>query len=147
MRQPLRGDNKFYCDTCCSLQEAQKRMRIKRLPNVLALHLKRFKYVERLQRFKKLSYRIAFPLELKLTNTCEGAVDRKYKLFAVIVHAGSGPNHGHYVALVRIHNQWLCFDDDVIEPVDEKQIEAYFGTTVETAASTETGYLLFYEAD
>ena len=41
--EPLRGDNKFFCDTCCSLQEANKRMRIKRLPNVLALHLKRFK--------------------------------------------------------------------------------------------------------
>ena len=31
------------------------------------------------------------------------------------VHVGSGPNHGHYVALVRAHNRWLCFDDDVIE--------------------------------
>ena len=147
--EPLRGENKFFCDTCCSLQEAQKRMRIKRLPNVLALHLKRFKYIENLQRFKKLSYRVAFPMELKLTNTTAEAVDadRTYRLFAVIVHAGSGPNHGHYVALVRAHNQWLCFDDDVIEPMDEAQIQAYFGTLQETAASTETGYLLFYEAE
>lgn len=53
--ESLRGENKFFCDTCCSLQEAQKSMRIKRLPNVLALHLKRFKYIEDLQRFKKLS--------------------------------------------------------------------------------------------
>lgn len=30
-------------------QEAKKRMAIKRLPNVLALHLKRFKYMEQLQ--------------------------------------------------------------------------------------------------
>ena len=89
--ESLRGDNKFFCDTCCSLQEAHKRMRIKRLPNVLALHLKRFKYIEQLQRFKKLSYRIAFPIDLKLTNVCDEAVDpdRKYKLFAVIVHAVS----------------------------------------------------------
>ena len=66
-------------------------MRVKRLPNVLALHLKRFKYIEQLQRFKKLSYRIAFPIDLKLTNVCDEAVDpdRKYKLFAVIVHAVS----------------------------------------------------------
>ena len=147
--ESLRGDNKFYCDTCCSLQEAHKRMRIKRLPNVLALHLKRFKYVEQIQRFKKLSYRIAFPIDLKLTNVCDEAVDpdRKYRLFAVIVHAGSGPNHGHYVALVRAHNQWLCFDDDVIEPIEEAQIQAYFGNSLETAGSTETGYLLFYQTE
>jgi len=147
--ESLRGDNKFFCDTCCSLQEAHKRMRIKRLPNVLALHLKRFKYIEQLQRFKKLAYRIAFPIDLKLTNVCDEAVDpdRKYKLFAVIVHAGSGPNHGHYVALVRAHNQWLCFDDDLIEPIEEAQIQAYFGSSLETAGSTETGYLLFYQAE
>lgn len=53
--ESLRDDNKFFCDTCCSLQEAKKCIRIKRLPNVLALHLKRFKYIEELQRFKKLS--------------------------------------------------------------------------------------------
>ena len=38
--------NKFFCDACCGLQEAEKRLKIKRLPNVLALHLKRFKYQE-----------------------------------------------------------------------------------------------------
>ena len=85
-------------------------MRVKRLPNVLALHLKRFKYVEQLQRFKKLSYRIAFPLELKLTNTAETAAepDRKYSLFAVVVHVGAGPSHGHYICLVRSHKHWPC---------------------------------------
>jgi ubiquitin C-terminal hydrolase len=31
-------------DTCCSPQEATKRMRIKELPQVLAIHLKRFTY-------------------------------------------------------------------------------------------------------
>ena len=45
------------------------RMRIKKLPQILALHLKRFKYVEQLQRFTKLSYRVVFPFELRLFNT------------------------------------------------------------------------------
>ena len=44
-------------------------MRIKKLPQILALHLKRFKYVEQLQRFTKLSYRVVFPFELRLFNT------------------------------------------------------------------------------
>ena len=65
----LREKNKFFCDTCNSLQEAEKRMKIKRLPNVLAIHLKRFKYQEDIEQFSKLSYRIAFQEELRLFNT------------------------------------------------------------------------------
>ncbi|KNE69920.1 hypothetical protein AMAG_14768 [Allomyces macrogynus ATCC 38327] len=37
--------DKFYCDTCAGLQEAERMMKIKKLPPVLALHLKRFKYM------------------------------------------------------------------------------------------------------
>lgn len=42
----LAGRNKFFCDTCSSLQEAEKRMKIKSSPKILALHLKRFRYDE-----------------------------------------------------------------------------------------------------
>jgi len=147
--ESLRGDNKFFCDTCCSLQEAKKRMAIKRLPNVLALHLKRFKYMEQLQRFKKLSYKVAFPFDLEIGNIAGDVPeeDRRYCLFAVIVHVGSGPNHGHYVALVRSHSHWLCFDDDAVDVVEESQIHSCFGSAQDTAASTETGYLLFYQSE
>ncbi|KAI8999506.1 hypothetical protein BC832DRAFT_534200 [Gaertneriomyces semiglobifer] len=114
--ETLRQKNKYFCDHCRSLQEAQKRMKIKRTPNILAVHLKRFKYQERLQRYVKLSYRVPFPLELRLFNTTDGAADpdRLYQLFAVIVHIGTGPHHGHYVTLVKSHDKWLlCDDDDV----------------------------------
>lgn len=100
--------NKFFCDSCCGLQEAEKRsaffgqymlciitkayvrMKIKKLPNVLALHLKRFKYQEDAQKYVKLTYRIAFPLELRLFNTVDDAEDpdRLYELFAIVVHIG-----------------------------------------------------------
>jgi ubiquitin carboxyl-terminal hydrolase 12/46 len=46
----LDRDDKFFCDTCCCLQEAQKRMKLKQLPQCLCLHLKRFKYIEALAR-------------------------------------------------------------------------------------------------
>jgi len=42
-------------------------MKIKKLPNVLAIHLKRFKFIE--TTFKKLSYRVSFPQDLRLFNT------------------------------------------------------------------------------
>ncbi|CAJ0856483.1 9042_t:CDS:10 [Entrophospora sp. SA101] len=83
--------NKFLCDVCCSLQEAEKRMKIKKLPNVLALHLKRFKFQEKLQKNIKLSYRVVFPFELRLFNTCNETEDaeRLYELYAICVHVGS----------------------------------------------------------
>ncbi|KAL0757068.1 hypothetical protein Bca101_094736 [Brassica carinata] len=65
--ETLHSEDKFFCDKCCSLQEAQKRMKIKKPPHILVIHLKRFKYIEQLGRYKKLSYRVVFPLELKLS--------------------------------------------------------------------------------
>jgi len=62
----LRANNKFFCDTCACLQEAEKRLRIYQLPSVLTLHLKRFKYVERLGRCCRLPYRVVFPLQLRV---------------------------------------------------------------------------------
>ena len=59
--------NKFHCDNCGGLQEAEKRMKIKRLPRVLALHLKRFKYTEDLQRLQKLFHRVVYPFHLRLS--------------------------------------------------------------------------------
>lgn len=82
----LSSECKYYCEQCCSKQEANKRLlvkyllvtiygltiyrlRVKKLPKILALHLKRFKYMEALNRYVKLSYRVPFPWELKLFNT------------------------------------------------------------------------------
>lgn len=44
-------------------------MRVKKLPTILALHLKRFKYMEQYNRHIKVSHRVVFPLELRLFNT------------------------------------------------------------------------------
>ena len=55
-------------------------MRVKKLPQILALHLKRFKYVEQQQRFNKLSHRVTFPLQLRLFNTVSFIKYRKFKV-------------------------------------------------------------------
>ncbi|GAQ82475.1 Ubiquitin-specific protease [Klebsormidium nitens] len=145
--ETLNAENKFFCDKCCSLQEAQKRMKIKAAPQILALHLKRFKYIEQLGRHKKLMYRVVFPLELRLCNTVEGGdgAEAEYSLFGVVVHVGSGPNHGHYVSLVKSHSHWLFFDDESVEPIDESMVQSFFGSTQEYSNNTDHGYILFYE--
>ncbi|XP_042456588.1 ubiquitin carboxyl-terminal hydrolase 4-like [Zingiber officinale] len=143
--ETLNAEDKFFCDKCCSLQEAQKRMKIKKPPHILVIHLKRFKYMEQLGRYKKLCYRVVFPMELKLSNTVEDA-DSEYSLFAVVIHVGSGPNHGHYVSLVKTHNHWLLFDDENVEMIDESTVQTFYGSSQEYSGNTDHGYILFYES-
>nr|CAD1826348.1 unnamed protein product [Ananas comosus var. bracteatus] len=143
--ETLNAEDKFFCDKCCSLQEAQKRMKIKKPPHILVIHLKRFKYIEQLGRYKKLSYRVVFPMELKLTNTVDGADDSEYSLFAVVVHVGTGPNHGHYVSAVKSHSHWLFFDDENVDMMDESTLQSFFGSAQEFSGNADHGYILFYE--
>ncbi|KAI8440582.1 hypothetical protein MSG28_001811 [Choristoneura fumiferana] len=114
--ETLCNDNKFKCDNCSSYQEAQKRMRVKKLPLILALHLKRFKYMEQYNRHIK----------------SDDAVnpDRLYDLVAVVVHCGSGPNRGHYISI----------------KIDASAIEDFYGLTSDIQKSSETGYILFYQS-
>eukprot|EP01133_Synstelium_polycarpum_P005667 gene5667-6543_t len=96
------------------LENAQKRMKIKKLPNTLIIHLKRFKFIEQIQQYKKLNYRVVFPFELIVQNTTNDIEepDKKYHLFAVVIHAGNGPNHGHYTSMVKSNGNWIGFDDE-----------------------------------
>ncbi|CDQ88632.1 unnamed protein product [Oncorhynchus mykiss] len=146
--ETLCSEYKYYCEACCSKQEAQKRMRVKKLPMILALHLKRFKYMEQLHRYTKLSYRVVFPLELRLFNTSGDAtnLDRMYDLVAVVVHCGSGPNRGHYITIVKSHGFWLLFDDDIVEKIDAQAIEEFYGLTSDISKNSESGYILFYQS-
>ncbi|GJZ55671.1 ubiquitin carboxyl-terminal hydrolase 4 [Tanacetum coccineum] len=65
--------------------------------------------------------------------------DCEYSLFAVVVHVGSGPNHGHYVSLVKSHNHWLFYDDENVEIVDESAVQNAFGSAQEFASNTDHG--------
>lgn len=62
-------------------------------------------------RLRKLMYRVVFPFDLKLGNTSEAcdAADSVYNLFAVVVHIGSGMNHGKL---------GLCYTADCARCVD-----------------------------
>ncbi|KAJ9094477.1 hypothetical protein QFC21_006016 [Naganishia friedmannii] len=141
----LNGKNKFSCETCCGLQEAERSVKIKRAPNILALHLKRFKYIwsDNGVFMRKLSYRINFCFQLKLFNMSEDSSkpDRLYELIAVLVHIGGGTNQGHYVAAVKAKGQWMLCDDENVEPIQEGDLVRYFGEYQAGA-----GYVLFYQA-
>jgi ubiquitin carboxyl-terminal hydrolase 9/13 len=136
--------NKFHCDHCGGLQEAEKRMKVKKLPKVLALHLKRFKYTEDYSRLQKLFHRVVYPYHLRLFNTTDDAEDpdRMYELYAVVVHIGGNAYHGHYVAVIKTKDRgWLLFDDEMVEPVDKHFVRNFFGDKPGMACA----YVLFYQ--
>jgi ubiquitin carboxyl-terminal hydrolase 9/13 len=136
--------NKFHCDNCGGLQEAEKRMKIKRLPKVLALHLKRFKYTEDMTRLQKLFHRVVYPYHLRMFNTTDDAEDpdRLYELYAVVVHIGGNAYHGHYVSIIKTEDRgWLLFDDEMVEPVDKHYVRNFFGDKPGMACA----YVLFYQ--
>ncbi|WFC99673.1 ubiquitinyl hydrolase 1 [Malassezia yamatoensis] len=140
----LHGKNKFFCDACASLQEAEKRMKIRHAPNILALHLKRFKWEPRAQSYVKHACRVVFPLDLRLFNMSDKAdnPDRRYDLFAVVIHVGAGANQGHYISIIKIGKRWALFDDDCVTYIPESDIAKYYGDSPETGSA----YVLFYQA-
>ena len=136
--------NKFHCDNCGGLQEAEKRMKIKRLPKILTLHLKRFKYTEDMTRLVKLNVRVVYPYYLRMFNTTDDAEDpdRLYELYAVVVHIGNNAFHGHYVSIIKTKDRgWLLFDDEMVEPVDKHYVRNFFGDKPGQACA----YVLFYQ--
>uniref|UniRef100_A0A8D3AT02 Ubiquitin carboxyl-terminal hydrolase 46 n=1 Tax=Scophthalmus maximus TaxID=52904 RepID=A0A8D3AT02_SCOMX len=117
--ETLCSEYKYYCEACCSKQEAQKRM-----------------YTSPAGCVSGSSTRPADAVNL----------DRMYDLVAVVVHCGSGPNRGHYITIVKSHGFWLLFDDDIVEKIDAQAIEEFYGLTSDISKNSESGYILFYQS-
>lgn len=110
----LDSQNKITCAGCEQRVSALKQLRISKPPNVLLLHLKRF----REGFFGKVNQPIAFDATLSLRpyltrDACPPDVEPKtfaeYNLVAVVVHLDiyNISQLGHYVAFVRgANNQW-----------------------------------------
>ena len=52
---------------------------------------------------------------------------------------------GHYVALVKSHDNWLFFDDEAVEPIPQSVVRTTFGSTQEYSSHMDHGYILMYE--
>ncbi|XP_035384049.1 ubiquitin carboxyl-terminal hydrolase 44 isoform X2 [Electrophorus electricus] len=107
----------YACDQCnnkrrrfCSKQvvltEAQKQLMIYKLPHVLRLHLKRFRWSGRNHR-EKIGVHVEFEQELNMelycckdsaSNTSAHPQHFLYQLSAVVMHHGKGFGSGHYTA-------------------------------------------------
>jgi ubiquitin carboxyl-terminal hydrolase 20/33 len=135
----LKGKNMYSCEKCKKLRNGVKRCSLFELPEVLCVHLKRFRLFEYgggIGFSGKVSQYVQFPLDgldLKrfLHSDCPNKVTN-YRLLGTIVHMGSFTG-GHYVAYIRRGDQWYVCDDSRVTPV-----------TPETVAESEA-YVLFYQ--
>jgi len=120
----------YYCSSCRLKQRSTKKFWIRRLPNVLCLHLKRFRW-QNYFRIKLDNY-VQFPIKgldmsrFMLTNmhetrgSCGGS--SMYDLAAVIVHHGSGAGSGHYTAYATHEGHWYHFNDSTVTRSDEATV-------------------------
>ena len=116
-------EDPLSCRKCGGPQNFYKNYEINKLPHVLILALKRFKYNENMN--FKLKQLITYPMnDFKLK-------DKTYNLFGVIYHYGS-INSGHYVCAVRKENKWILCDDSRVYEIDQKRV------------LSSNAYILFY---
>jgi len=126
-RETLSGANSYKCEKCKRTVIATKQFKIAETPNVLVLHLKRFQFGGFTG---KLKNQITFPEHLDLANwTKQKGATTKYNLYAVLVHAGSSAQCGHYYCFVKsASGSWHCMNDTSVNTVSLQRVlnsEAY----------------------
>lgn len=130
----------YYCSNCQQKQRSTKRFWIRKLPDVLCLHLKRFRYNNFLR--TKIDDHIEFPIEgldmrrFVMANKHEtrgsSCGPTTYDLVGFIEHHGSGVGSGHYTAYCHHDGYWFHFDDSSVTACDE------------TIVKKSKAYILFY---
>ncbi|KIJ20849.1 hypothetical protein PAXINDRAFT_165689 [Paxillus involutus ATCC 200175] len=153
--EQLGEDDLWYCPRCKKHQQATKKFDLWKVPDILAVHLKRFSNSRALR--DKIDTFVDFPVEgLDLTHLvgerkvgkslAENGVDIGelgigdveepliYDLYAVDEHIG-GLGGGHYraYALNHVTEQWYHFDD------------SYVTRSEASHAVNANAYLLFYK--
>ncbi|XP_074475141.1 ubiquitin carboxyl-terminal hydrolase 31-like isoform X1 [Sebastes fasciatus] len=155
--EQLAPDDAWRCPHCKQLQQGSIKLSLWTLPDILILHLKRFRQDG--DRRMKMQNMVKFPLTgmdmaphmVKRSQSSwslpshwspwrrpygmgRDPEDYLYDLYAVCNHHGTMQG-GHYTAHCKnsIDGQWYCFDDSDVQPISEDEV------------CKQTGYILFYQ--
>ncbi|XP_063171108.1 ubiquitin carboxyl-terminal hydrolase 31 [Candoia aspera] len=155
--EQLAPDDAWRCPHCKQLQQGSISLSLWTLPDVLIVHLKRFR--QEGDRRMKLQNMVRFPLtSLDMTphvvkrsqsswslpshwspwrrpyGLGRDPEDFIYDLYAVCNHHGTMQG-GHYTAYCKnsIDGLWYCFDDSEVQPLAENEV------------CKPTAYILFYQ--
>uniref|UniRef100_A0A673BUD6 ubiquitinyl hydrolase 1 n=1 Tax=Sphaeramia orbicularis TaxID=375764 RepID=A0A673BUD6_9TELE len=155
--EQLAPDDAWRCPHCKQLQQGSIKLSLWTLPDILILHLKRFRQDG--DRRMKMQNMVKFPLSgmdmaphmVKRSQSSwslpshwspwrrpygmgRDPEDYLYDLYAVCNHHGTMQG-GHYTAHCKnsIDGQWYCFDDSDVHPISEDEV------------CKQTAYILFYQ--
>ncbi|KAH0625241.1 hypothetical protein JD844_033591 [Phrynosoma platyrhinos] len=131
----LTAENRYHCENCASLQDAEKLAELTEGPHYLILTLLRFSFDLRAMRRKKILDNVSVPLVLKLpvlmpseelcdtdpmrngghASSCKHFASVVYDLCSVVVHSGVSSESGHYYCYAR-----EC--EDAVTKSDPKEV-------------------------
>ncbi|KAK6588680.1 hypothetical protein RS030_3423 [Cryptosporidium xiaoi] len=145
----LKGENRYMCPNCKIKSDASKQLLIERSPPLLTIQLKRFSFFGFGSKKPTKPIHFSETIDMKpfmaYKHSNSSFVDQhfnnfdepsfKYKLWAVVCHAGNTLSCGHYYTHVKsIDDKWYCLNDEQVRP-----------TTLENVLSENNrAYLLFY---
>lgn len=150
----LMAENCYYCESCASLQEAEKVVELSQGPRYLILTLLRFSFDLRTMRRRKILDDVAIPLLLRLP--LAGGLGQAYDLCSVVVHSGVSSESGHYYCYAREgaarpapslgaadrpepEHQWYLFNDTRVSFSSFESV-----SNVTSFFPKDTAYVLFY---
>lgn len=171
--RPVPLDGKYNCSHCQKAQSAHRKIILKSVPPTLNLQLLRFVYDKQRNARQKLNSFIIFPEILDMTPylndqngrnnvrvklnpfdipgtgnyPCNGIPRNRsniYILTAVLIHRGSSPHSGHYIAHIkdRITKDWYKFNDDCVERIGPQLQVSTDGENI-TIVEERTEYVKF----
>mmetsp|Transcript_18267 Transcript_18267/g.27171 ORF Transcript_18267/g.27171 Transcript_18267/m.27171 type:complete len:993 (+) Transcript_18267:124-3102(+) len=164
------GSNRVRCSNCDELRDTQQYTCLTDPPSHLILTLKRFSYDYRSGKMDKLLDKVEFSPTISLptipkqfasdaATVFQGDNDRQanaesnqYGLYAIVVHAGTKLDGGHYYTFARdssaptLHLKddpenapWSRYDDKTITKTTWKELRSRLWASIDNSA-----YLLFY---
>jgi len=112
--EKLTGDDCWKCPRCKQRVEATKKIDIWKMPPVLVVQLKRFKFDKRKRDFAKIKSLIKVPMQVDLTKYVSSPRQEEqiYEMVCVANHHGSY-GHGHYTASCwhPVEKKFFKYDD------------------------------------
>ncbi|XP_071234278.1 histone-lysine N-methyltransferase, H3 lysine-79 specific-like isoform X2 [Salvelinus alpinus] len=105
------GGDMMYCDVCQGKAEATIACEMEHPPEILTLHLKRFKVDYSRNTLVKNDCCVEVPHTLQIKSDV-------YELYAMVDHSGH-IRGGHYTATIKSYEdqKWYCFDDANVTPI------------------------------